>query len=101
MIKTEREDPMTKRISKKVKRSFKIKSTYDELEEVLAELLRTLDINELHIMTYKDNDGNVKTTNKDHMDYLLVGLTLTSLFILKLNIIISYQPLILTLISKH
>lgn len=54
MIKTEREEPMTKRISKKVKRSFKIKSTYDELGEVLAELLRTLDINELHIMTYKD-----------------------------------------------
>lgn len=45
---------MDKRISKKVKRSFKIKSTYDELGEVLAELLRTLDINELHIMTYKD-----------------------------------------------
>ena len=50
----EREKPMTKRISKKVKRSFKIKSTHDELGEVLAELLRTLDINDLHIMTYKD-----------------------------------------------
>ena len=54
MIKTEREEPMTKRISKKVKRSFKIKATHDELGEVLAELLRTLNIDELHIMTYKD-----------------------------------------------
>lgn len=45
---------MTKRMSKIVKRSFKIKSTYDELGEVLAELLRMLDIDELHIMTYKD-----------------------------------------------
>lgn len=49
----EREEPMTKRISKKLKRSFKIKSTYDELGEVLAEFLRILDIDEIHIMTYK------------------------------------------------
>ena len=54
MIKIEREEPMTKRISKKVKRSFKIKSAHDELGEVLAELLRMLDIDELHILTYKD-----------------------------------------------
>ena len=54
ILKKEREEPMTKRLSKIVKRSFKIKSTHDELGEVLAELLRTLDINELHIMTYKD-----------------------------------------------
>lgn len=54
MIEAEREELMTKRISKKVKRSFKIKSSHDELGEVLAELLRTLDINELHIMAYKD-----------------------------------------------
>ena len=45
---------MTKRISKKVKRSLKIKSAHDELGEVLAELLRMLDIDELHILTYKD-----------------------------------------------
>lgn len=45
---------MTKRISKKVKRSFKIKSAHDEPGEVLAELLRMLDIDELHILTYKD-----------------------------------------------
>ena len=34
--------------------SFVIKSNHDELGEVLAELLRTLNIDELHIMTYRD-----------------------------------------------
>ena len=38
-----------------MRRSFVIKSNHDELGEVLAELLRTLDIDELHIMTYKDH----------------------------------------------
>lgn len=37
-----------------MRRSFVIKSNHYELGEVLAELLRTLNINELHIMTYKD-----------------------------------------------
>lgn len=37
-----------------MRRSFVIKSNHDELGEVLAELLRTLNIDELHIMTYKD-----------------------------------------------
>lgn len=37
-----------------MRRSFVIKSNHNELGEVLAELLRTLDIDELHIMTYKD-----------------------------------------------
>lgn len=45
---------MNKRMSHKIRRSFVIKSNHNELEEVLAELLRTLDIDELHIMTYKD-----------------------------------------------
>ena len=45
---------MSKRLSTKVRRSFVIKSNHEELGEVLAELLRTLNINELHIMTYKD-----------------------------------------------
>lgn len=45
---------MNKRLSHKMRRSFVIKSNHDELGEVLAELLRTLNINELHIMTYKD-----------------------------------------------
>lgn len=55
MIKTESEDIyMNKRLSHKIRRSFVIKSSYEELGEVLAELLKTLDIDELHIMTYKD-----------------------------------------------
>lgn len=37
-----------------MRRSFVIKSNHNELGEVLAELLKTLDIDELHIMTYKD-----------------------------------------------
>lgn len=37
-----------------MRKSFVIKSNHEELGEVLAELLRTLDINELHILTYKD-----------------------------------------------
>lgn len=45
---------MNKRMSHKIRRSFVIKSSHDELGEVLAELLKTLDIDELHIMTYKD-----------------------------------------------
>ena len=44
----------TKRLSRKIRRSFVIKSNHEELGEVLAELLRTLDIDELHILTYKD-----------------------------------------------
>lgn len=45
---------MNKRLSHKMRRSFVIKSNHEELGEVLAELLKTLDIDELHIMTYKD-----------------------------------------------
>lgn len=45
---------MNKRMSRKIRKSFVIKSSHEELGEVLAELLRTLDIDELHIMTYKD-----------------------------------------------
>ena len=45
---------MSKRLSRKIRKSFVIKSNHEELGEVLAELLRTLDINKLHIMTYKD-----------------------------------------------
>lgn len=45
---------MSKRLSTKVRKSFIIKSNHEELGEVLAELLETLDIDELHIMTYKD-----------------------------------------------
>lgn len=45
---------MNKKLSHKMRRSFVIKSNHDELGEVLAELLRTLNIDELHIMTYKN-----------------------------------------------
>lgn len=45
---------MNKRMSRKIRKSFVIKSSHEELGEVLAELLKTLDIAELHIMTYKD-----------------------------------------------
>lgn len=45
---------MSKRLSSKIRRSFIIKSNHEELGKVLAELLKSLDINELHIMTYKD-----------------------------------------------
>ena len=45
---------MSKRLSTKIRKSFVIKSSHEELGEVLAELLKTLDIDELHIMTYKD-----------------------------------------------
>ena len=45
---------MNKQLSRKIRKSFVIKTNHEELGEVLAELLRTLDINELHIMTYKN-----------------------------------------------
>ena len=45
---------MNKKLSHKMRRSFVIKPNHDELGEVLAELLRTLNIDELHIMTYKN-----------------------------------------------
>lgn len=45
---------MSKRLSTKVRRSFVIKSNHKELGEMLAELLKLLNIDELHIMTYND-----------------------------------------------
>lgn len=45
---------MSQRLSHKIRKSFIIKTNHEELGEVLAELLKTLDIGELHIMTYKD-----------------------------------------------
>ena len=45
---------MSKKLSRKMRKSFVIKTNHEELGEVLAELLRMLDIDELHIMTYKD-----------------------------------------------
>ena len=54
---------MNKRMSHKMRKSFVIKSNHEELGEVLAELLRTLDIDELHIMTYKDRIDMFATKN--------------------------------------
>lgn len=45
---------MNKRLSHKMRRSFIIKANHEELGKVLSKLLKTLDIDELHIMTYKD-----------------------------------------------
>lgn len=56
---------MNKRLSHKMRRSFVIKSNHEELGEVLAELLKTLDIDELHIMTYKDRIDVFATKNME------------------------------------
>lgn len=45
---------MSKRLSTKVRRSFVIKSNHKELGDTLAELLKLLNIDELHILTYED-----------------------------------------------
>ena len=44
----------TKRLSSKLRKSFVIKTNHEELSDVLCKLLQSLDIDELHIMTYKD-----------------------------------------------
>ena len=44
----------TKRVSRKIRRTFTIDTNIDDLGEVLAELLKELDIDKIHIMTYKD-----------------------------------------------
>lgn len=44
----------SKRISRKIRRSFTIDTNIDDLGEVLAELLKMLDVDKLHIITYKD-----------------------------------------------
>lgn len=54
---------MSKRLSTKIRKSFVIKTNHNELGEVLAELLRTLDIDELHIMTYKERIDMFATKN--------------------------------------
>lgn len=54
---------MNKRMPHKIRKSFVIKSSHEELGEVLAELLKTLDIDELHIMTYKDRIDVFATKN--------------------------------------
>lgn len=43
-----------KRLSRKLQKSYVIKTDIDELNDVLCELLKLLNVEELHIMTYKD-----------------------------------------------
>lgn len=44
-----------KRLSNKMRKSYVIKTNHEELSEVLCKLLKSLDINELHIITYKNH----------------------------------------------
>ncbi len=45
---------MNKKLSRKIRKSFVIKTNHEELGETLAELLKLLNIDEIHILTYKD-----------------------------------------------
>lgn len=53
----------TKRLSRKIRRSFTIQTNVEELGEVLAELLKELNIDKLHILTYKDRIDIFATKN--------------------------------------
>lgn len=48
------QEKKSKRLSSKLRKSYVIKTDIDELSDVLYELLKLLNIEELHIMTYKD-----------------------------------------------
>lgn len=48
------QEKKSKRLSRKLRKSYVIKTDIDELSEVLCELLKLLKVEELHIMTYKD-----------------------------------------------
>lgn len=48
------QEKKSKRISRKLQKSYVIKTDIDELSDVLCELLKLLNVEELHIMTYKD-----------------------------------------------
>lgn len=48
------QEKKSKRLSRKLRKSYVIKTDTDELSEVLCELLKLLKVEELHIMTYKD-----------------------------------------------
>lgn len=48
------QEKKSKRLSRKLQKSYVIKTDIDELSNVLCELLKLLNIEELHIMTYKD-----------------------------------------------
>lgn len=48
------QEKKSKRLSRKLQKSYVIKTDIDEFSDVLCELLKLLNIEELHIMTYKD-----------------------------------------------
>ena len=48
------QEKKSKRLSRKLQKSYVIKTDIDESSDVLCELLKLLNIEELHIMTYKD-----------------------------------------------
>ena len=48
------QEKKSKRLSRKLQKSYVIKTDINELSDVLCELLKLLNIEELHIMTYKD-----------------------------------------------
>ena len=48
------QEKKSKRLSRKLQKSYVIKTDIDELSDVLCELLKLLNIEELHIMTYKN-----------------------------------------------
>lgn len=48
------QEKKSKRLSRKLQKSYVIKTDIDELSDVLCELLKLLNVEELHIMTYKD-----------------------------------------------
>ena len=52
--KIQSQEKKSKRLSRKLQKSYVIKTDIDELSDVLCELLKLLNIEELHIMTYKD-----------------------------------------------
>lgn len=48
------QEKKSKRLSRKLQKSYVIKTDIDELNDVLCELLKLLNVEELHIKTYKD-----------------------------------------------
>lgn len=48
------QEKKSKRLSRKLQKSYVIKTDIDELNDVLCELLKLLNVEEMHIMTYKD-----------------------------------------------
>lgn len=48
------QEKKSKRLSRKLQKSYVIKTDIDELNDVLCELLKLLNVEELHIKIYKD-----------------------------------------------